>query len=115
LRSRRRFAGFREPVAVGDLQIPSIRIPDVEALDSLAVVLATGAQSPLPQFRLDRPGVPRFDHETEVLHRCSTVARRLPEDRRAPIANLQHRLRTVVAAQFPAHERYVKGGFYGFE
>ena len=108
LRTRRRLAGLRQAVAVGDFEIPSHRILHMEALEPLAIVFAHRAQAAPPQFRLHHLGVPRLDDPAQARHRGRPLPGRLFEDRRAPVANVQHSLLAVIAAQLPSHQRDVE-------
>src|SRR2546422_10629461 len=64
----RSLAGFRQTVAVTDLEVPSIRVFHMEAFESFAIVVGYGRQTALPQFRLDCLFVPLIDDEGKVAH-----------------------------------------------
>src|SRR5262249_32885474 len=62
---RRRLAVASVPVAVSNLQIESVGILDMEALESLAVVVGYRRESAFPKLGFNRFGIPWLDDEPE--------------------------------------------------
>ncbi len=108
----RSLARLHQAFGVADLHIEPVRILDVEALESLAVVVGYRIEIALAEFRLDGLGVPRLDGEAETVHQCRRLFRRRGlEDRRAPVADVENGLLAVVAAQLPTHQGDVERRF----
>src|SRR5215470_16109431 len=106
---------------VADLEIPAVRIIEVEALE-LAVHVGLRIQAPLFEFLLHFGSVPWLDTPRDVVDqtgdsrlirasRCACVSRAISDDDAAHIADL-HRalLLAVVVNDLPSHQVAIESG-----
>src|SRR5215510_3348523 len=114
--------------AIADPQIETVRVFDVKAFEPLAVVVGHRFQAALSEFLFDSSSIPRLDGKPEAFDYRSSrnasgatavglrwngkrLGRRLPENHRAPIANVHHHTRAIVATYPPTHQRRIECGF----